>query len=255
MTRLSRLIPLLLLAVAFLGWETYRAWIEPPVRVGDAVPDAREPAAGDDNAAESAAAADLAAAVSQITARPLLRPDRQPFKEVPFSTAAPQRNYEAEMSAFTVLGILPIDGREKALVVGKGSRGSSERWELGEGDSLPGFVVKAIRPDGVSLVADGKEFLLPLYAGGPKQSGSQLRTDVSPSPGSAPGGAGVAAQAPQAGQAVPRGILPGALPVPSAPPVYQPGQPLPAPVYGPGNVRHRARIVPPRPVPPASPTP
>ncbi|HEY5996091.1 MAG TPA: hypothetical protein VIU29_03680 [Candidatus Deferrimicrobiaceae bacterium] len=250
MTRLSRLIPILVLAVAFLGWETYRARIEPPVDVNAGAPDGRAGADGVDNTAESAAAADLASAVSQITARPLLRPDRQPYKEMPFVTAAPQRNYEAEMGAFTVLGILPIDGREKAIVVGKGAKGSGERWELGEGDSLPGFVVKAIRPDGVSLAADGKEFLLPLYAGGPKASGSPLRTELPPSQGTAPGGAGVAAQPPQAAG---RGILPAALPASPAAPAYQPGQPYPAPAYGGGNVRRRPPVMPSRPLP-TSPT-
>lgn len=245
MTRLSRLIPLLMLAVAFFGWQTYRAWIEPPAGQLPAAPEGAVPVAGSDNAAGSPAAADLAAAVSQITARPLLRPDRQPFKEVPFVSAAPQRNYEAEMSRFTVLGILPIAGKETALVVGKGAGGSGERWELVEGDSLPGFVVKAILPDGVRLVADGKEFLLPLYAGGPKQAGTGLRTEGSPSPPAAAAGAASAVPAPQQ---APRGILPAPVP-----PVYQPGQNYPPPVYGGGNVRHRSRVVPPRPERPPAP--
>ncbi len=221
MNRVARLIPLLMLAVAFLGWETYQAWIAPPATALPAAGVAKQGAvSGGDNTAEHHAAAELAAAVSAITARPLLRPDRQPFKEILFVTAPPQRNYEGELARFSVIGILPIDGVEKALVVRKAGGSGSERWELAAGDSLPGFVVKGIRQDGVALVADGKEFLLPLYAGGPRQAGGgTMRTETAPA-------------------GMPQGVLPqGAPPSASFPKGVLPTMPqsVPAPQLAPGN--------------------
>jgi hypothetical protein len=244
-SRLGRLIPLLLLLVAFLGWETWLAWIEPPARDPSAAPGAQaSPAAAGDNAAGQPAAGELAAAVSAITSRPLLRPDRQPFKEVPLSATVPQRNYEAELARFSVVGILPIDGREKALVVRKAPGQAGERWEVAPGDPLPGFVVKSLRPDGVLLSADGRELLLPMIAGGPRSGGEPVRTEVSAPAGSAP-------TAHQGGQppGAPRGILPSAgqpIAQPPGVPGYAPPQPVPGqPVIG-GNVRYRARVLPPR---------
>jgi hypothetical protein len=245
MSRLARLIPLLLLVVAFLGWETYQAWIAPPAADLPAIGEGQQiVSAAGDNASEQLAAAELAAAVSAITSRPLLRPDRQPFKEVPIASAVAQRNYESELSRFSVIGILPIDGKEKALIVRKGGGPGNERWETGPGDTLPGFVVKAIRPEGVLLAADGQEFLLPLYAGGPRQGGA-ARTEVMPShpvAGSAPAFPGTAV-----GQNATGGSQPGVVPFPQPLSVYPEGRSLPGITREPGNVRNRARILPPRP--------
>ncbi len=223
MIRLTRLIPLLMLAVAFLGWETYQAWIAPAApdlpAVGEAL---KGSGTGGDNAAGQTSAADPAAAVSAITTRPLLRPDRQPFREAAFVATAPQRNYEAEMARFIVVGILPIDGKEKAVVVRKGNGSGSERWELAAGDPLPGFVVKAVRPEGVLLTADKKDFLLPLYAGGPRPGAGGLRTEVAPvhpAAGSTqpPQGAALA-------PFVPQGVPPPAIPVRSPAVISPSGQ-------------------------------
>ena len=63
------------------------------------------------------------------------------------------------------------------LVVSK-SGPRSDRWEVKVGDSLPGFKVKEVRTDALALTAEGREFLLPLYAGGPTATGGALRTDV-----------------------------------------------------------------------------
>jgi hypothetical protein len=240
MNRLARLIPVLLLAVAFFGWETYRAWVEPSS--AETPPGTEDGGVGGapDNAAEPPSTADPSAAVAQIVARPLLRPDRLPFKEVPFLAAKPQRNYEAEMARFSVVGILPIDGIVRALVVAKGASGRDERYEVAAGDSLPGFVVRAVRADGILLEADGKEMLLPLYAGGPKGAGAPARTEI-------PQGAahGVLPAMPVPG-AFPRGALPASLPPPSPAPSYV--QPETGRPREPGNVRFRARQLPPRPV-------
>lgn len=249
MNRLVRLTPLLILLVAFLGWETYQAWIAPPTP--DLPLSTASGVAASDNASASAPAAALAAAVAEVVARPLLRPDRQPFKEVLFVAAVPQRNYEGELSRFSILGVLPIDGKERALIVRKGPGVGDERWELAPGESLPGFVAKAIRQDGVLLEADGKEFLLPLYGGGPKPGGSgPMRTEVSAGPAIPP--AQPAHGVPGA-TVVPRGVLPGAVPInPAFPQGYVP-PPSAAPLgqYGvpaPGHVRtRRPPVMPSRP--------
>ena len=61
-----------------------------------------------------------------------------------------------------------------------GASTSSSR-QKGAGDELPGFTVKKVNPDGLTLEADGREFTLPLYAGGPNAAqGATLRTVVTP---------------------------------------------------------------------------
>lgn len=255
MSRLNRLILILLAASAFLGWKTYGAWTEPEPPLPGPGGESASIAAGD-NVAGPLPEAELAAAVAAIVGHPVLRPDRQPYKEIPFSAAAPQRNYEAEMGKFTVIGILPIDGVEKALVVRKGAGSSTERWELAPGDALPGFVAKEIRPEGVLLAADGRDFLLPLYAGGPKApAGGPLRTE-GPQPALPPSGhpsfPGIPAS--QAGTAAAPGAIPAPPPAtplaPGAMPGVQGGQP---PVYSNQRPGFRARTRRPTPWPPARP--
>jgi hypothetical protein len=75
------------------------------------------------------------------------------------------------------------------VVVGKGGS-KGERWDVKAGDALPGFKVKEVGVEGLMLTADGKEFLLPLYAGAPTVAGSAARTETirrnAPPPASAP---------------------------------------------------------------------
>jgi len=168
---------LLAVALAFLalffGWETWRAWRAPLPAADNG---ARSPgvlwqpsATIPDPSPPPEAGSILAA----IAARPLFRADRKPFGEGGGSSRA----YEQELSRFSLIGILVIGNDQKAVVVSKtGTR--SDRWEVKAGDSLPGFKVKEIRSDGIALTADGREFLLPLYAGGPTATGGALRTDV-----------------------------------------------------------------------------
>jgi hypothetical protein len=121
---------------------------------------------------------DLSAPVLSIMARPLFRPDRRPFQET--AVTVPSRNYDQELSRFTLLGVLLLGDTKKAVITGK-APGRPERYEVGPGESLPGFEVKEVQQEGVLLMADGKEFLLPLYAGGPKVQGTGgLRTEVRP---------------------------------------------------------------------------
>ncbi len=177
-------LPILVLAflACVFGWETYRAWTMPVLPM-------ERTTAGDPFSLRSSATLppgapgeDIRGALASVLGRPVFRPDRRPHREV--TTAAPTRNYELELSRYTVLGVLMMGGERKALVVGKGAA-KGERWEAGAGDELPGFTVKEVTSDGLVLVADDREFTLPLYAGGPNVTqGTTLRTEVAPaSPG------------------------------------------------------------------------
>jgi len=154
-------IGLSLLALLF-GWETRQALRTTP--------------AGQDNAATAGVwqpgvsapdpqtPPDPTPVVAAVTARPLFRPDRQPFREQ--GSGASGRNHETELSRYTLLGVLGFGDAPFAVVVGKaGNKG--ERWEVKKGDSFQGFTVKEVGMEGLRLTADGGEFLLPLYAGAP----------------------------------------------------------------------------------------
>lgn len=168
-------LALSLLALLF-GWETRQALLETP--------------GGKDNAATAPAGAwqpgisardpqpppDPAPTASAVSARPLFRPDRQPFREQAGSPIS-ARNHEAEMSRFSLLGVLGF-GNEPVGVVTRKTGNKTDRWELKAGDALEGFMVKEVRMDGLLLSADGREFLLPLYAGAPTAAPGALRTEA-----------------------------------------------------------------------------
>ena len=173
-------LPILVLAflACVFGWETYRAWTMPVLPVGGTPPG--NPLSLRSSAAlpPGAPGEDIRGALTSVLGRPVFRPDRRPYREE--TPAASMRNYELELSRYTALGVLMIGDVQKALVVGKGAA-KGERWEVGAGDALPGFTVKSIRPDGLILETDGREFTLPLYAGGPNAAqGATLRTVVTP---------------------------------------------------------------------------
>lgn len=202
-------LALSLLALLF-GWETRQALLGTP--------------GGQDNAATAGAwqpgvsapdpqpPPDPTPGVSAVAARPLFRPDRQQFRE----QGASVRNYEAELSRYTLLGVLGFGEAPFGVVVGKaGAKG--ERWEVKTGDLLQGFTVKEIGIEGLRLTADGKEFLLPLYAGAPTAATAAPARVVAPpgpgAPGAVPGRAEpppsiAPGPPPQSAPSAPR-ILPG----------------------------------------------
>lgn len=179
MSRPGFLIPILALAALFFGWRAYDAWTGPLGAVGPPPPNPPAVPIGVSQE-EAPPPPDLSTPVVSIVARPVFRPDRKPFRED--AVAIPKRNYEAELARFTLLGVLLLGKDRKGIVVGKGGTGKEERWEVMSGDSLPGFVVKEVGAEGVMLSADDREFLLPLYAGGPKVLPGQgpVRTEVTP---------------------------------------------------------------------------
>jgi hypothetical protein len=222
------ILVLSLLALLF-GWETRQALRATP--------------GGQDNAAPAPAGAwqpgvtaldpqpppDPTPAAAAVAARPLFRPDRQPFREQGPGAA---RNYETELSRYTLIGVLGFGEEPVGVVVGKaGNKG--ERWELKAGDPLPGFTVKEVGMEGLRLTADGKEFLLPLYAGPPTAAAGALRTDVprrdadspkagSPTPPSVPSPPMVPARGTVARQPVPAAPAPPPVPVPGTSPAVAP---------------------------------
>jgi hypothetical protein len=248
MKRPTFLITALALAALFFGWRTYEAWTNPVVVV------AAPPVAGTaavpalSASPDPSVPADLSGMAASIIARPVFRPDRKPFREEA-APAPPKRNYEAEMARFTLLGVLLLGNEKKGVVVGKAATGREERWEVAPGDSLPGFTVKDIGADGLTLSADDKEFLLPLYAGGPKgTAGQPVRTDVGPprqqtsAPPAAKGGSAPApapGTAPAARPVSPTVTAPVAPPASAAPPASDPQDSnrgrLMRPTYMPGR--------------------
>jgi hypothetical protein len=195
MIRPGMLIPSLAAAALFFGWQTYDAWTRPVGAVGATAPGAPAIPIGV-APADAPTSVDLSSPVASIVARPVFRPDRRPFREDQ-AGIVPKRNYDSELARFTLLGVLLLGKDMKGVVVGKGGAGRDERWEVSPGDSLPGFMVKDVGAEGLTLVADDREFLLPLYAGGPKGQPGQapIRTDTSPARQAAP------SQQPPAGQA------------------------------------------------------
>jgi hypothetical protein len=213
-----------LLALLF-GWETWQALLATP--------------GGQDNAAIPAAAGswqpgasapdpppppDPAPAAAAVSARPLFRQDRQPFRE----DAASARNYEAELSRYTLLGVLGFGDVPYGVVVGKGGS-KGERWEVKKGDSFQAFTVKEVGMEGLRVTADGKEFQLPLYAGAPTAAGGAVRTETTRRDAAQPASAPVSAAPPRVG-------APG-----------RPGAPAGAPAAVAGAIPPPASSVPPPP--------
>ena len=214
-------LALSLLALLF-GWETRQALRETPGGQGNVVTapaGSWQPGVSTSDPAPPSDPAPMAAAV---IARPLFRPDRQPFREQSVSV----RNYEAEISRFSLLGVLGF-GDAPVGVVTRKTGSKSDRWELKAGDALPGFLVKEVQMDGLLLAADGREFLLPLYAGPPTAATGALRTEGprrdAAQPVSSPGIAAPSRPvAPPASSIPPRPVVlapasraPGASPAPS----------------------------------------
>ena len=219
-------LALSLLALLF-GWETRQALratpggqdnaATPPAvtwQPGAAAPDPQPPP-------------DPAPAATAIAARPLFRADRQPFREQAASQA-PARNYDTELSRFTLLGVLGF-GEEPVGVVTAKTGNKTDRWELKAGDALPGFTVKEVGMEGLLLTADGQEFHLPLYAGPPTAAAGAVRTEVPRrTPAQPPAAPGSPAPAKPAAVPAP---APDAIPAPSAvAPPTRPGRATPSPL-------------------------
>ena len=218
------------LLALFFGWETREALRGTP---GGQEKAATAPTAGWQSgvsAPDPQPPPDPTQAAAAVTARPLFRPDRLPFR----GEGASGRNYEAELSRYTLLGILGFGDAPFGVVVGKVGN-KMERWEVRRGDTLQGFKVKEVGMEGLRLTTDGQEFILPLYAGAPTVPAGAARTETlrrdaappAPAPGSiapAKPGARPATEAavppPRPGPATPAPFRP----QPYVPPRYTPGR-------------------------------
>jgi hypothetical protein len=218
------------LLVLLFGWETWQALRATPGKLDNSAMVAGVAWHPGVPAPDPQPPPDPTPVAAAVTARPLFRPDRQPFREQ--GSGASGRNYETELSRYTLIGVLGFGDAPVGVVVGKaGTKG--ERWEVRKGDPLPGFTVKEVGMEGVRLTADGQEFLLPLYAGPPTAVGGALRTDVprrdaaspkagSPTPPAVQPPPMVPARGTVARQPVPAAPAPSPVPVPGTPPVVAP---------------------------------
>jgi len=210
----------------FFFWETRQALRGTPVGRDNASTTSAGSWHPGAPAPDPAPPADPAPMVAAVAARPLFRADRQPFREQAASAVA-ARNYDTELARFTLLGVLAFGEEPVGVVTGK-TGNKTDRWELKAGDALPGFTVKEVGMEGLRLTSDGREFLLPLYAGAPTAAGGAVRTEAvrrdAAKPSAAPG---PPASAKPAVSGAPPG--PAASPAP-APPV---ARPRPAPNFTP----------------------
>ena len=235
------------LLALLLGWETRQALLETP--------------GGQDNTASAPAGTwkpgvsapdpqpppDPAPAASAVVARPVFRPDRQPFREQAAS-AVPARNYETELSRFTLLGVLGLGEGPVGVVTSK-TGNKTDRWEVKAGDALPGFTVQEVGMEGLRLTSDGREFLLPLYAGAPTAAAGALRTETTRRDATHPN---VAPGIPGSTKPAISGASPGpassTTPAPAQPrTIPSPAQPRPGPEYTPPE--RAAPVRPPRFIP------
>jgi hypothetical protein len=219
------------LLALFFGWRVQQALDAPPTAGDNA---ARAAATGWQPGApapDPPPPPDTAAAVGAVKNRPLFRADRRPFTEA-VAGAVPARNFDAELSKLSLIGILAIGDDPKGIVVSKGGT-RSERWEVKAGDELPGFRVKEVRTDGLTVTAEDREFLLPLYAGPPTAAGGPVRTEA-PRKEAAPAQP-AAAPAPSPAQPRPAAAPAPAQPRPAPQPAVQPPAPAVSPRYIPGR--------------------
>ena len=236
--RRSALFPLALALLAlFFAWETRQAIRATPVGRDDAAAAGTWRPGG--SAPDPQSPPDPAPAAAAVAARPLFRPDRRPFREQ--GAGASARNYDAELSRYSLVGVLGFGNAPVGVVVGKaGNKG--ERWEVKRGDSLQGFTVKEVGMEGMRLTADGKEFLLPLYAGPPAAAGSAVRTeatrrDAAPSTGAPRAAVPMQAAPPVSPLASRLRRFPAVPAAPGVPPAPWPSgtQPAAAPRFTPGR--------------------
>lgn len=178
MNRTATWIAMLSLAAILFGWQAYKAWTGPLLPEVSPPEEETEALRTKSSLEKEVPGGNPPISIASIIARPLFRPDRSPYQEN--GAVLPGRNYQAELSRLTVLGVLLLGEEQKAVITDK-TPGQSNRWEVGSGDTIPGFVVTEVLEDGVLLEADGRTFTLPLYGGAPPSSGrNPVRTETAP---------------------------------------------------------------------------
>lgn len=212
----TRLLNLLLLAA--LGLAASRLWLflgEPPPALPvttAGAPPAAAPAVGSEQPAGTAEFRPELYDV--IVARDLFSPTRGIVPPAPAAATKPAPKPQPAPK-LTLYGVVILDG-EKTAFVQEGNQEGRPR-KVRENEQFSGFVVKAIRPDGVTFVYGGSEINVPLRT--PKEG--------APAPAARGKGGPAAAPRPERPTAAPRRQLPlssqpGQMPAPgrqvSAPP-------------------------------------
>ncbi len=161
----------------FFGWQIRQAIDAPPPAWDNGSPVVSTGWQPGTPIPDPPAPPDTVAVVAAVKGRPVFRSDRKPYTEA-VAVAATARNFEAELSRLSLIGVLAVGNEPAGIVVSKGGA-RTDRWEVKAGDDLPGFKVTDVRTDGLTVVAEGREFLLPLYAGAPAAAGvAAVRTEV-----------------------------------------------------------------------------
>jgi len=162
----SALLIIVLCSISVLfGWKAQKAWFSPTVAIDSAKRPSIDLGPVD---LSPVLRKDLYSSVAAISTRSLFRPDRSFFSEG-------EPGDERDLARLSMIGLMTFGGKIKGIVIAKDNP-QSERWELQEGDSFMRFKVKEVKENGIVLVTDGKELLLPLYAGSPAADESSLRT-------------------------------------------------------------------------------
>jgi len=152
------------------GWKAQKAWFSPPPAVDYAKNQSIDIGP---NEPGSVPWRDLVGAVNVISSRSLFRPDRSFFGAG--ESGEDGKGGNQNLSRLSMIGLMTFGGGMKGIVIDTGNP-QSERWEVQAGDSLLGFKVKEVRMDGIVLVTDGRQVMLPLYAGPPTVDERSLRS-------------------------------------------------------------------------------
>ena len=164
------IIALCLIGILF-GWKAQKAWFSPPPVIDSAKRPAIDLGPGELGPAPWR---DLAGAAAAISSRSLFRPDRS-FFGAGESGSGDGQGQNQDLSRLSMIGLMTFGGGMKGIVISNDNP-QAERLELKAGDSLLGFKVKEVRMDGIVLISDERQVLLPLYAGPPTVGEGSLRS-------------------------------------------------------------------------------
>ena len=238
----TRFLNLLLLAA--LVFAVFRLWLflgEPPPALPVITGAATSPADTGKPEPPAEAVEPRPEGYDGIVARDLFSPTRGVVPPAPTAAIKPAAKPQpAAPPKLTLAGVVIIDG-EKIAYVQEGSQEARPR-KVKENESFAGFVVKAIRPDGITVMFSGNEINVPLRVprDTPEAPAPRSQSVASPAPRPETPTAFPRRQLPtgiqqgqmptgmQPGQ-IPAGLQQGLMPAPGRPVTTMPGMPTVAP--------------------------
>jgi hypothetical protein len=149
----ERLVPVLLLTLGGLCWFAWVEWNEQPrvagpgasgVAPGLAVEPYQPPVAD-----PVAPLADL----SETLQRPLFTPERRPAQDEPAPVVAPATDLPRTPPSFELTAVVLANGERVALLK---ALGAGQLHRLRQGESVDGWTLTEVRPDGVVLERGGQ---------------------------------------------------------------------------------------------------